>query len=215
MFKNIKVIVAEDHALVREAYISLLNRQKGIKVIGDVENGKKLVELLEIKNPDIILLDHEMPVMNGFTSLGIIRARFPKVKVIVVSMYNDDALISEYFSKGALGYVTKNSASKTLIETIQKVQKDGICFSEENSQAIIKKMNNHEDHSINIKESFTVRELEIIRIIHSGKTNKEIAAQLNVSLKTVDFHKANIYKKTKTYTSAGIAVFAIKTGIVA
>ena len=128
-------------------------------------------------------------------------------------MCDDDDLVANYFEMGAIGFVSKNSSSTVLIETIKSVVENGICFSKENSKALLNKIHNNEAIKTAEKTNFTKRELEIIKIIYSGKTNKEIAAYLNVSLKTIDFNKARIYKKTGTYTSVGIVVFALAKGL--
>ncbi|MBL7912639.1 MAG: response regulator transcription factor [Bacteroidia bacterium] len=208
MRTKIKIIIAEDQPVMRRGYVGLFSDYNDLEVIGEAANGEELLELLKHKKPDIVLLDIEMPVMNGGVAFDIIKEKYPKIKVIISTIHNESEYIIEYLKKGANAYVSKDKQANCLIDAIYAVHTNGFHFDKSCSDALLKSV----DKVDGIK--FTEREMEIILLIALGKTNKEISTVLNVVLKTIDFHKANMYKKTKTYTSAGLLSFAYNAGIV-
>lgn len=206
--EQIKIIVTEDQPVMRRGYAGLFSDYKDIQLIGEAANGEELIELLKHKKPDIVLLDLEMPVMNGNIAFDIIKHKHPEIKVIISTIHNESEYIIEYLKKGANAYMSKDKQANCLMEAIYAVYNNGFYFDKSCSDALLK---------VGTKEEsirFTDREMEIIALIALGKTNKEISTKLNVVLKTIDFHKANMYKKTKTYTSAGLLSFAYKKGII-
>jgi len=215
MTKKVKIVIADDHELIRKGYISFLSEDPKISVIGEAENGNRLIELLKIKIPDIILLDLEMPVMNGEEALNIISKRFPEIKVIILSMHFGDALISYYMSKGARAFLSKNCNIETVFDAIHSVNTLGHYFSNSTSKALLNGMvKGQQSHSFTDKYTLTDRETEIVKQLCLGKTNKEIGSCLSISARTVDFHRRNIYEKTKCKNSCDLAVYAVKNAII-
>jgi DNA-binding NarL/FixJ family response regulator len=214
MEKKIRVILTEDQELMRKSLAALLNDFEQISVIGEASTGKDLVQLLKTVKPDVVLLDVEMPIMNGLEAMGIIKTRFPQVKVIVLSMHTEDVLITDFMTRGARAYLPKGCDVETLITTIENVHKNGFHFTENVSKAMLGHITR--EKSVNpflSEQSLTEREMEVLRALCEGKTNKEIAQQLKLTPRTVDFHRANIYTKTKSRNVAELVKYAIKNGM--
>jgi two-component system nitrate/nitrite response regulator NarL len=213
MFESTKIIVAENHMLTRKAYMSLLKDLGYTSVVGEAANGKELLELLDATTPDIILLDIEMPVMNGKDALKAIKQRFPELKVIMLSFHTEETLMIEYIKLGASAFLTKDCSPEILEETIKLVRNEGFCYSKSISKALVNELTG-KNGGASVENKLTQRETQIVILVCEGKTNKEIARRLNIVVKTVDFHKANIYKKTNTYTAAGLYNFALKKNLI-
>ena len=213
MCNTIKIIVAENHTLTRKGYVSLLNDLGYITIIGEASNGKELLTLLASSEPDIVLLDIEMPVMNGKDALKAMKQDFPQVKVIMVSFHTEETLMIEYIKLGASAFLTKDSSVEMFEETIKLVQDEGFCYSKSISKALVNELTG-KNGGASVENKLTDRETQIVILVCEGKTNKEIAKRLNIVVKTVDFHKANIYKKTNTYTAAGLYNFALKKNLI-
>lgn len=209
--EKIRIVVTDDHELVRKGFISLLNDQVDMRVVGDVGNGKELLDLLKIKPTDVVLLDLEMPHMSGEEALKIIVQRFSGVKVIILSAFLEPSLVPYYLSLGAYACLDKNCKEETLLKAIRKVRNNEPFFDNIPQATLINEVKNIQ--SPGNKKSLTKREIEVVKLICLGKKNKEIAKSLNMALSTVDFHRGNIYNKTQTGNSAALAVYAIKHGI--
>lgn len=213
--KKIRLIVTEDQELLRKSFISLLKEDIQLEIIAEAANGKELIEILKTKETDIVLLDIEMPVMNGMEALNIICKRFPNVKVIMLSMYGGAAFISEFMAKGARAYLPKNCDPDTLFEAIHIVNSEGYYFDKDVSVAMLKGLQREKSINPLLDElSLSEREIVILKEICAGKTIKEIAGILKVSTSTVDFHKGNVYKKTKSKSLIDLLKYSLKNGII-
>lgn len=211
--KEITIVLAEDQKLMREGIKSLLEDEPHLKVIGEAENGRVLLDLLKHIKPDIILLDIDMPVMNGREALEIINKRYPEIKVIMLSMHDDEYIISSFMTMGARSYLAKGCDGDILIETIEAVNRNGRHFSDSVSKAMLtdlkhEKSIHHEDITL------TPREIEILKALCDGKTNQEIANELHISCNTVHFHRGNVYHKTKSQNISDLIKYAIKNGFI-
>jgi DNA-binding NarL/FixJ family response regulator len=214
MQKTVKVILCDDHDIVREGLISMLKTDPKIKVIGEVGNGKILLELIKKNKPDIVLLDVEMPVMGGEEALSVITRRFPDVKVIVLSMHYSNALVTDFLSKGAAAYLPKNVNAKTLLKAIYSVQETGEYLDSECAQALLHTLKREKNlQASSSKASLSQREEEITRLIILGKKSKEIGNELYISTRTVTFHRENISKKIRAKSVTDLVIYAIKNGI--
>lgn len=214
MPKKTSVVVAENQALTRKGYVKLLQEVDHLEVAGEAENGKELIKLLENKPADLVLLDLEMPVMNGREALRIIKSRFPYIKVIILSFHTEETMIVECIKLGACSFICKDSSYEVFIESIRQVNEEGYYYNKNISKALANELSGKSEGDSMLDYKLTERETEIVMLICEGKTNKEIAGQLNIVVKTVDFHKANIYRKTKTYTSAGLYNYALKSRLI-
>lgn len=213
--REIKVVLGEDHPVVRQGYVALLNEHPRIRVIAEAGNGKELVELVKKSDVDVVITDLEMPVMSGDEAFLIIRQRFPHIKVIVLSMYYEKSLIVNFISKGARAYLGKGCDIQELEKAICAVHDTGHYFNEESSLAMCNELKGKFSYMAFTKLSLTEREVEILKLLCEDKSNKEIGMRLNIETRTVDFHRQNIYKKTNCKKPAGLALYAVKNGIIA
>lgn len=197
--KKIELIIAEDHLLYRETVVSALNKFN-IFSIREAGNGVQLLNELEIVVPDIILLDLEMPVMDGNAALKLIKEQYPSVKTIIFSQYDSPTIIQNYLDKGAHSYL-----SKLQLSDINVLKEELIKISSQSNDGPF--LINTPDNKL-----YTRRELEIIPLICHGKTTKEIAMELSIGKKAVEKHRNNLYKKTDTKSFAALLRYFYKEG---
>jgi DNA-binding NarL/FixJ family response regulator len=213
--KTIKLMIAEDQAIILHSLMILLNSLQNIDVIGTALNGVDLMALLEKEKPDVILMDINMPKMNGIEATKIIDAKMPWVKVIALSMYDHPVYIKKMFKSGAKGFVSKNATKMELGKAIEMVYNGDIYISEEISRILLREYSNASDSDENADyTSLTSREIEIIQLLADGLYTKEIAEKLFISDKTVERHKTNILKKLKLRNTAQLVKVAITKGII-
>lgn len=206
--------MAEDHNSARQAYVALLKDEKNFSILGDAGNGLDLLKLMEKREPDIVLTDLEMPVMNGYQLLETIKEKYPKVKVIVLSMHEESYYVSDLILRGASAYLPKRCDIGDIVFTINQVYNDGYYFTKPVSKIIVSNSMSDKNYRPYYEElGFTVRELEILKLICEEKSNKEIADMLDISLSTVDYHRQSIYRKAQATTVVGLVKYAIKNGI--
>lgn len=200
MMKKTSIIIVDDQRLYRQSLGSSLS-DFNIQVIGEAENGLQLFELLKMRNADVILLDVEMPEMNGSETLDSIRRVMPASKVIIVSQYNDEILMRDFMSRGANAFITKNTDIEIIADAIQKVHATGTYSpSAENVEHVEKAI-------------FNKREREIILLACKGKQVKDIGQELNISPKTVETHLTDIYRKLGVRNRAEFLIYAVKEGL--
>ncbi len=196
MMNGIKIIIADDHRMVRKAWELLLSEKENLKVVGQASNGQELVQLLEKQKADIVLLDLDMPLMGGLEATEKIKNRFPWVKIIILTMQKDYAYIEKSFSLGASGFLTKNASEEELFKAVEKVAAGGRYLSDEVGSIMSERLLLQEtDKAGSVNKELTLREIEIIKLIKSGHTTGEIAETLFLSVKTVESHRRNIFKK--------------------
>lgn len=212
--KNIQIAIAEDHDLVREGIVSLLKGETNLKVIGDFSNGRDLITFLHQKKVDVVILDIEMPEMNGVEVLQIISEDFKQVKAIMLSMYVSPEFISECMSLGAKAFLPKNCDIEELVLAINSVHEKGFYFNDLVSEVLLNQISKSttKDNS-KFKNALSEREVDIIVFICEGLQNKEMADKLSVSIRTIEGHRKNISKKTKANHVADIIRYAVNNGI--
>lgn len=213
MMKKINIAVVDDHEIFRKSLIHLLSNFKHIHILQEASNGRELVDKIDSKKIDVILLDIDMPIMNGAETFKYIKNKFPKIKVIILSMHSESLMISDLIMSGVNGYVTKGSSIETLIETLNQVNQNDFYFQPNISSLLINQLKNGNDTKLQ-SEKLTPREIEILHLICQGKSHKQIANNLYITTRTVDFHKSNLYKKTNSNCNANLFEFAMKHGIV-
>ncbi len=215
MKKDIRIAIAEDHDLMRQGLVSLLDGEDNISVVFDVENGARLFDELKKKKVDVILLDLEMPIINGHQALKILTERYPQISVIVVSMHYSDAYISESIAAGAKGFLPKNCDIDKVIDAIFAVNEEGYYFDDKISRALLNRIVNSNNENLPrfVENALTKRERQIVELICTGKTNKEIANLLCLSVRTIEVHRNSINKKTNTKNVADLVVYAVKNGL--
>jgi DNA-binding NarL/FixJ family response regulator len=215
--KQITVLIADDHMVVREGLRKLLEAEKDIEVIGEAANGRIAVEQALKLNPDVVVMDIAMPQMNGLEATRQLRKVVPDAKVIILSAHSDDAYVEGVMALGANGYLIKQSSSHVLSEAIREVQKGKAFFS----PSVSKRLNKRSQKSVdrnglpNAKSTcLSSRELEVLQRIAEGEANKEMAINLGISIKTVEKHRDHLMSKLDIHDTAGLTRYAIAAGII-
>lgn len=211
----IRVLLAEDHVMVRAGLQALLERAKDIKVVGEASNGQEAIELAVAHQPDVLILDIMMPRLNGIQAAEHIRNLKLGVKILFVSMYSDTGLVRQALQTGAKGYILKTSAGEELLQAIRTVAK-GETYLGENIPAIALENTLHPTTKQvnNPLSALSPREKEILQLIAEEHTSGEIAKILSISEKTVEKHRANMMEKLQVRNLAGLVRLAIKHGVI-
>jgi DNA-binding NarL/FixJ family response regulator len=219
--ETIKVLLADDHALVRAGIRSLLQNLSGIQVIAEADDGYETLHLINEKKPDIVLLDISMPGLNGLEITDRVTKEFSKIRIIILSMHMNEEYVLHAIRAGAAGYLLKNSGIEELELAIKSVARGEMYFSPPVSKQVIMdyierlKLNSkagHKKSKSELYEILTPRQREILQLIAEGCTTKEIANKLNVSIKTVDTHRTQLMERLDIHDIAGLVRYAIRTG---
>lgn len=212
---RIKILLADDHPIVRTGIKNALADQKSIEVVGEVSNGAQALKKAKELSPDIVLMDISMPGMGGLEAAQRVRASLPKVKVLVFTMHDNKEYVLEIIRSGASGYVLKDTSTLELVRAIETVYNGGTFFSSKVSQFLldqyVKKVAAGDERS---EDALTKREQEVLVLVAKGKSNKEIATELNVSTRTVETHREKIMKKLNVHSVAEMTQHAISRGLV-
>jgi DNA-binding NarL/FixJ family response regulator len=217
MQEKIKIILVDDHKMFREGLRFLLSKIKTTEIIAEAENGEQFLELLKKIIPDLVLMDINMPKMNGIEATEIARSKYPDLKVIALSMNGDETYYSQMIHAGANGFVLKQSGSEELEEAIETVINGKDYFSPDLLKKIILKMgasNKVELKTDKINLNFTDREHETLQLICKGISIKEIAEILSISPRTVEGHKARIMEKLGATNASNLIILAIKNHLI-
>jgi DNA-binding NarL/FixJ family response regulator len=214
--KPIKVIITDDQTLFLEGVSMILAKDPEIDIIAKYTNGQLLLDQLNELQPDVILLDYTMPVMDGYETFQVIQKNYPNIKVLILSMHYDESLMVFLMEKGIHGYLLKDEDSAVLRAAIKTVYQEGQYFSPYASMAILKhlktlKSTERTRNEATKENQFSQREMEILGIIGQG-SRKEIAKRLFISVKTVDFHLRNLREKADCDTTSALVKFAIENG---
>jgi DNA-binding NarL/FixJ family response regulator len=208
------IAVVDDQAMFRAGLVSLLSEFDELSVIMEAENGKDFQHKLKRKKPDVVLLDLEMPEMDGMETLAYIKATHPAIRVLILTMHNEEPIIAHMIESGAHGFLVKNDPIETLIDAIYSVMDTGYYFDDRVSRALVQRLMLGKK----IKPSFekvalTERELQVIQLLCQEFTTKEIGERMNISHRTVEGHREQILEKIKAKNTVGIVMYAIKNGI--
>ena len=213
---GIRILLVDDHALVRQGVRALLEGQDGFEVVGEAENGREAVAKTRELGPDIVLMDVAMPVLNGIEATRLIKKEMPGVKVVALSTYSDDDYIFKVLKAGASGYIIKGATASELYSALRSVSEGNPFFS----PVISRKMMDsylREDSSkeqVRSRDSLTAREREVLQLIAEGNTNNDVAGSMGISVKTVETHRAHVMSKLGLHDVTGLIKYAIKHGIV-
>jgi DNA-binding NarL/FixJ family response regulator len=211
---TIRVLLADDHKIVREGLMSLLEKEPDIDVVAMADNGRTAVQFAGELKPDVAVLDIAMPEMNGIDATRRISSDDPEIKVLALSMHSARRFVTEALSAGAKGYMLKDCASEELVRAIRTVAADETYLSPKVAGVIVKGYLKHSHETTLSTESFlTNREREILQLISEGKSTKEIAFKLAVSIKTVETHRQQIMKKLNRHSVAELTRYAIREGL--
>ena len=207
-----RILLVDDHQLVLDGLDNFISELSSVEVIGQANNGQDAITYADALSPDLILMDLDMPILSGIQATQDIKRNHPKIKIIIVSMHNEKGLIKKLISFGADGYLMKNSSKQEVLDAIESVLEGHKYFSEE----VLTSLDNSKksDDSSNELSLLTDREIEIVRLVADGLTNKEIGEKLFISNRTVDTHRTNLMKKLEITNVAGLIRFAFKNRII-
>ncbi len=208
------IVVADDHQIVREGLVKLLESRDDFQVVGQASDGLEAVELVLETNPDLVLMDILMPKLSGIDATRRIQKEGCTAKILVLSMNENRASVEEVLRAGASGYIVKNATSKELLSAIDAVRSGDSYLSPTVTRQVVDAIANPGDAGTSGVAMLTGREREVLELIAEGLSSKEIAFQLGVSLKTVDSHRANLMDKLDIHKVSGLVRFAIRVGLV-
>lgn len=212
--KKIKVIIAEDDEPLRKLYVSLLAKNEEIEVIGEAEDGERLLRLTQILKPDIILTDLEMPVMSGIVAVEKITEKCPTIKIIVISMHTGDVFITQMLIRGVNAYLGKSSDPEEILKAIKQVYEHGFYINQKICKRVVfSSLEFNLFQSVYYQLNLSDKEIAVLKLFCKEYCNKEIAKALNITKSTVEHHKRNIYFKTFTETSIGLVKYSIRKGL--
>jgi DNA-binding NarL/FixJ family response regulator len=215
--ENVNIVIVDDHEIVRDGIIAMLEEYDDLLVIGEAESGKEVIDLFEgdeADEIDLIIMDLNMGDMGGIEATRKIKERFPDIKILALTMMKDEQKIREMTEAGASGYIFKNSGVEELVEAIHKVMDGELYFSDEAVYSIITGSKEEGKKGPARETDLTDRELEVLKLICKEYTNPEIAEKLYISVRTVDAHRRNLLQKTGARNTAGLVRYAMKHNLV-
>lgn len=210
----IKLIVADDHKMIRDGIISLLEEEADIQVLGEASDGREVLSLLKKIEVDVILMDIDMGQYNGIEATKQVAKLYPKVKVLIVSMHGDLSYITKAFEAGAKGYLLKNAGKNEILKAINQLMEGNIYCSIEVSAKLVAQLQGKTRPKVKDKSvHLTRREIEVLKLIVEEFSNAEIADKLFISIRTVDTHRRNLLTKLGAKNTVGLVKYAIKHGL--
>lgn len=212
METKIRIVLADDHQMIREALRHLLEREPGYEVVGETGDGHKVVRLVRETVPDIVCMDVDIPGINGVEITRQVLAVCPDVKVIALSGFSDQRYVLDMMSAGAVGYVTKSEAAEELLRAITAVRRNRVYLCPEVAGALTANLSNRGDERTHLNR-LGPREREVLQLVAKGFTSVQIAKQLNIAPSTADVHRRNIMRKLDLHSIAELTRYAIRNGI--
>jgi DNA-binding NarL/FixJ family response regulator len=204
----IRVVLADDHDLVRSGIKALLSMIDGVEVVAEARDGQELIQLVDNLAPDVVMTDISMPRMDGIAAIAQIHARHPKVRLLVLSMYDTVDFVKRAVANGACGYLMKDAPPFELEQAVRSVMATGSYFSPTIAQRLL------QPSEPTIDDELTQRQIEILKLIAQGRASKEIAFELGLSPKTVDVHRARIMERLRLNDIASLTLYAVRKGLV-
>ncbi len=214
--KKIRVLLAEDHTLVRQGFRRILEDDPRIVVVGEASTGLAAIEQCKQLKPDVVLMDLAMPELGGLEASAEILKENPDIRILILSMYSNEAYVRKAFEVGAKGYMLKNAIELDLTRAVTALAEGGAYMSPGVSNLVIEslKAGSFQDTSKDPYERLTLREKEVLQLIAQGKSNKEIAQLLNISVNTVAVHRAHVMETLGLHRTAEIVLYAVKRGLI-
>ena len=212
----IRILLADDHTMVRDGLRALLDRQEGLAIVAEAADGRECIQLAEEHSPDVVMMDIAMPKMNGIEATRRILAANPSVGVVILSMHQDESYVLQSLKAGAKGYLLKDSSREDILEAIRSVANGRAFLSRKVSRLL------QEDHIEQLRskglddtfELLTDREREILQLLAEGRANKEVASFLNISPTTVETHRGHILRKLALHGTADLILYAVRKKII-
>jgi len=214
--KMIRVLLAEDHILVRQGFRRILEDDPGITVVGEARTGLEAIDQCKELKPDVVVMDLSMPDLGGLEATAEILKANPQIKILILSMYSNEAYVRKAFELGAKGYILKNAIEVDLTRAVMALAEDQAYFSPGVSHIVLESMKagTFQGTSQDPYEKLTLREKEVLQLIAQGKSNKEIATLLNISVNTVAVHRARLMETLDLHRTAELVLFAVKKGLI-
>jgi DNA-binding NarL/FixJ family response regulator len=219
MVGNLRLLVADDHGLARKGVRVLLEEQPGWEVVAEASNGREAVEKAKLVRPDVTILDLSMPELNGIEAAREIVKSVP-TKVLILTMYNSDPLIRQSLQAGARGYVLKSDAGRDLVSAVDSLRRNKTFFTPKVTQIVLEGYlegpwtKNWDDGNRKNGQRLTTRQIQIVHLLAEGKSNKEVAAALNISVKTTETHRSNIMRRLDYHSVAELVRYAIRNHVI-
>ncbi len=210
---KLRVVLADDHALVRAGLRALLEKLPGVEVVGEADNGREVLKLIKTAAPNVILLDISMTELGGLEALPRIVKDFPGVRVIILSAYANEEFVLRALRDGAVGYLLKDAAAEELALALKAVAQNQTYLSASVSRTVIENYLSRAAGPAGPVETLTPRQREILQLIAEGRSTKEIASTLDISIKTVEAHRSQLMDRLGIHDVAGLVRYAIRTGI--
>ena len=209
--KRIRILLADDHAVVRQGFKMILGSQPDMEIVGEAGNGREAVTLAEQFKPDVVVMDVAMPELNGIEATRRLALSAPHTRVVALSMHKDSVYVREILRAGARGYLLKDSVAADLVHAVRAVASGEGYLSPAVSNAVLDDYRRHVTNPIDL---LTSREREVLQMLAEGKTNKEIAGVLNLSVYTVDAHRGRIMEKLNLHSINELVRFAVRNGLI-
>ena len=213
----ISVLIVEDHTMVREGFRMVLKNEKDIEVVGEARNGREAISMAMDLRPDVILMDIAMSGLNGLEATKQLAKALPKTRIIILTAHSDDTYVKSAVDAGAAGFMVKHDSTREICKAIREVHSGGICYSSSVAKRFVRinPLTPDRRGKMSRKPSLlTSREMEVLQLIAEGKANKETAAELGISVKTVEKHRGQLMRKLDIHDTAGLTRYAIATGII-
>jgi DNA-binding NarL/FixJ family response regulator len=215
--KQITILLADDHTIVRQGLRLLIESAEDLKVVGEVENGREAVQMAKKLKPDVVVLDVVMPTLNGVEATRQITKEVPTTKILILSSYSDDERVLQLIEEGATGYLVKQTAANDLLIAIREAYKGNAYFSPTISRRLLQQCRETFANGGVVKRRgniLTTREAEVLQLIAEGHPNKQIADQLSISIKTVEKHRQQVMNKLNIHDIAGLTRYAVSKGMI-
>jgi DNA-binding NarL/FixJ family response regulator len=215
---KLRILLADDHEIVRRGLCALLQKHEGWEVCGEASNGREALEMAKQLKPDVVILDIGMPLLNGLDTTRQLLQHDPQFKIIVLTITDADQVIREALDAGARGFVLKSDAARDLVSAVEALQGKRMFFTPRVNDLVLRGFLD-KGHAISRKEppdwpTLTAREREVTQLLAEGKSSKEVASLLNLSTKTVETHRSNIMRKLGLHSIRDLVVYAIKNNII-
>ncbi len=211
MSKRIRILLADDHAVVRQGFRMILGSQPDLEIVGEAATGREAVELAETLRPDLVVMDVAMPELNGIEATRRLASTLPHTRVLALSMHKDSVYVREILRAGARGYLLKDAFDRDLLAAVRAVARGEGYLSPAVSDAVLSDYRKHVTDPLDL---LTSREREVLQLVAEGKTNKEIAALLSLSVYTVDAHRGRIMEKLNLHSTGELVRFAVRCGLI-
>lgn len=215
MYTPIKIVIADDHEIFRDGFKVMLRKQEDLQVIAEAENGRELLQVVEQHQPDVVITDIKMPLVDGIEATRAIKSRWPHIEVVALSMFDEENLVVDMLEAGAKGYLLKNTHKAEVVQAVKAVYKGDTYYCNATSTKLAQMIakSHFNPYKNNKKPTFTEKEVEIIRLICQELSNKEIASQLNLSTRTIEGYREKILEKIDARNIAGLVIYAIKNNL--